>query len=219
MSLERTLSRIDLNLLTVALLLSAIGSMLVFSAVHGSTDSPLFTKQVLWSCIGVGLMIVFVAVDYHALMEISPFLYAFGMCLLAYVLVFGRLTRHVRSWIHIGGFQFQPSEFMKIFTALLIAKYFDSNDRAYLDFRSFLVVMAILGFPIGLIAIQPAFGSAASFFPLVGVAMYFGGIKPKMWLIALLCLLVAAPLGWHFLKPFQRERIMIFLDQIGRAHV
>jgi len=74
------------------------------------------------------------------------------------------------------------------------------------------MVMGILGLPIVLIAIQPAFGSAASFFPLVGVAMFFGGIKPKLWLIAILFLLVVAPLGWHFLKPFQRERIMIFLD-------
>jgi rod shape determining protein RodA len=212
MSLERTLSRIDLNLLTVALIISAIGSMLVYSAVHASPDSPLFTKQVLWSCIGVGLMVLFIAVDYHALMEISPFLYTFGMCLLAYVLVFGRLTRHVRSWIHIGGFQFQPSEFMKIFTALLIAKYFDSNDRAYLNFRSFLVVMMMIGGPVLLIALQPAAGSAASFFPLVGVAMFFGGIKPRYWLIAILCGVIAAPIGWHFLKPFQKERIKIFLD-------
>jgi len=124
MSVERTLSRLDVNLLTTALIIAAIGCMLVYSATHGSPDAPLFRKQVLWSLIGIALMLLFIAVDYHALMEISPFLYALGMCLLAYLLVFGRLTRNVRSWIHIGGFQFQPSEFMKIFTALLIAKYF-----------------------------------------------------------------------------------------------
>jgi rod shape determining protein RodA len=101
---------------------------------------------------------------------------------------------------------------MKIFTALLIAKYFDSNDRAYLNLRNFLVVMGIIGLPVLLIAVQPAFGSAASFFPLVGVAMFFGGIKPRYWLIAALCGLIALPIGWHFLKPFQKERIMIFLD-------
>ena len=212
MSLERTVSRVNLNLLTTALIISAIGAMLVYSATHSSPDATLFRKQILWSLIGVGLMLLFMAVDYHALMEISPFLYTFGMLLLAYLLVFGRLTRNVRSWIHIGGFQFQPSEFMKIFTALLIAKYFDSNDRAYLNFRNFIVVMLIIGGPVLLIALQPAFGSAASFFPLVGVAMFFGGIKPRYWLIAILCGLIALPLGWHFLKPFQKERIKIFLD-------
>src|SRR5437660_12191894 len=138
------------------------------------------------------------------LVWIAPLLYGVGIGRLAYLLASDRLTRNIKSWIHIGGFQFQPSEFMKIFTALLIAKYFDSNDRAYLDFRSFAVVMGMIGFPVVLIALQPAFGSAASFFPLFGVAMFFGGIKPQLWLIATLCFLVALPIGWHFLKPFQK---------------
>ncbi|HKB78387.1 MAG TPA: rod shape-determining protein RodA [Thermoanaerobaculia bacterium] len=212
MSLERTLSRVDFNLMVTALLIASIGCTLVYSATHFSSDAPLFQKQVLWSLIGVALMMLFISIDYHVLMEISPFLYGFGLLLLGYLLIWGRLTRNVRSWIHIGSFQFQPSEFMKIFTALLIAKYFDSNDRAYLNLRNFIAVMAIIGAPVLLIALQPAFGSAASFFPLIGVAMFFGGIKPRFWLVAVLCGLIALPIGWHFLRPFQRERIEIFLD-------
>jgi rod shape determining protein RodA len=213
MSVERTLSRLNLNLLVTALIISAAGAMLVYSATVSSPETaPLFQKQILWTSIGIVLMLVFVAIDYHVLMEIAPVLYGIGLVLLCYVLIWGRLTRHVRSWIHIGSFQFQPSEFMKIFTALLIAKYFESNDRAYLDLRNFLIVMALIGVPGVLTLIQPALGSGASFFMLAGVAMFFGGIKARWWLIAILCVLVAAPVGWHFLKPFQRERIVIFLD-------
>src|SRR5438552_6674898 len=213
MSVERTLSRLNLHLLITALLIAAVGCMLVYSATYSSPESaPLFRKQIIWTSIGLLLMMLFIWIDYHVLMEISPVLYGIGIVLLCYVLAWGRLTRHVRSWIHIGGFQFQPSEFMKIFTALLIAKYFDSNDRAYLNFRTFMVVMMMIAGPVLLIAAQPAFGSAASFFPLVGVAMFFGGIKPRYWVIAIVCVLIAAPLGFHVLKPFQRERIMIFLD-------
>ena len=212
MSVERTLSRLDLNLLTTALLIAAIGCMLVYSATYFGPDAPLFRKQVLWTLVGIVLMIIFIAIDYHVLLEIAPVLYGVGIVLLMYLLASDHLTRNVKSWIHVGAFQFQPSEFMKIFTALLVAKYFDSNDRAYLDVRSFLIVMAMIGFPVVLIAAQPAFGSAASFFPLFGVAMFFGGIKPKLWLIATICFLIALPVGWHTLKPFQKERIMIFLD-------
>src|SRR2546428_13157580 len=93
---------------------------------------------------------------------------------------------------------------MKIFTALLIAKYFDSNDRAYLNLRNFMVVMAILVAPMLLIAVQPAAGSAASFLPLVGVAMFFDGIKPRCWVIVILCGLVVHPGGWDYLKPLLR---------------
>src|SRR4029079_7908373 len=102
----------------------------------------------------MSILMMFIAVDYHALMDISPVLYGIGLTLLVYVLIWGRLTRNVKSWIHIGAFQFQPSEFMKIFAALLIAKYFDSNDRAYLNARTFAFVMALIGVPVLLIAVQ-----------------------------------------------------------------
>ncbi|HEX9161068.1 MAG TPA: FtsW/RodA/SpoVE family cell cycle protein, partial [Thermoanaerobaculia bacterium] len=204
--------RIDWNFLGTALALAAIGCMLVYSATRFGADRPLFQKQVLWTSIGIVLMVIFVAVDYHALLEMSPFLYAAGVGLLAYLLLWGRLTRNVRSWIHIGTFQFQPSEFVKIFTALVVAKFFDSNERAYLTFRNFVLVALIILGPAFLIAIQPAFGSAATFVPLLAVAMFFGGIKLRYWLAMILVCLIIAPVGWHFLKPFQKERIMIFLD-------
>ena len=50
----------------------------------------------------------------------------------------------MKSWIRLGAFQFQPSEFMKVFTALMLARFFDSNDRAYLNLRSFIIAMAII---------------------------------------------------------------------------
>lgn len=205
-------ARIDWNLLGAALLIAAIGAMLVFSATHFSAERPLFARQLLWIGIGLFLMIIFLWVDYHVLMDIAPLLYGIGLVLLTYVLLWGRLTRNVHSWIHIGAFEFQPSEFAKIFTALLIAKYFESHVRAYMTLKNFITVMAIIMAPVILIAIQPAFGSAATFFPLIAIAMLFGGIKPRYWLIMILVVLVAAPIGWHALKPFQRERIMIFLD-------
>lgn len=203
---------LDYNLLGTALVLTSIGCMLVYSAVHFSANANLFQKQLLWTAIGLVLMVIFMSIDYHVLIELSPVLYSVGLFLLVYVLLWGRLTRHVRSWIHIGSFQFQPSEFVKIFTALLVAKYFSSNDRAYLTLRTFIAIMGIILLPAFLIVIQPAFGSAATFFPLVAVAMFFGGIRWKVWVAMILALLIIAPIGWHYLKPFQRERVMTFLN-------
>jgi rod shape determining protein RodA len=152
-------------------------------------------------------------IDYHVLFDIAPIVYGIGIVLLLYLLLWGKLTANVKSWIHIGGFQFQPSEFMKVFTALMLARFFDSNDRAYLDFRSFMIAMGIIGLPVGLIIIQPDFGTAASFFPLIAVAMFFGGIRPRVWMAMILIGAIALPLGWgFFLKPYQKERVMIFLN-------
>ncbi|MBV9497512.1 MAG: FtsW/RodA/SpoVE family cell cycle protein, partial [Acidobacteria bacterium] len=168
---NRVLPTLDLNFLGTALVIAAVGCLAIYSATYFSEPGlDTLKKQFMWVGIGLTLMLIFLVVDYHVFFDIAPILYGIGMILLLYLMLFGKLTAKVKSWIHIGGFQFQPSEFMKIFTALLLAKFFDSNDRAYLNFRSFMIAMAIIGAPVLLIIIQPDFGTAATFFPLVGVA-------------------------------------------------
>ena len=210
---DRGTPNIDWNFLGTAVVLACIGCLLVYSATYyGDPSLSTFKKQILWVAIGIALMIAFMVIDYHVLFDIAPILYGIGIVLLLYLLVFGKLTANVKSWIHIAGFQFQPSEFMKVFTALMVARFFDSNDRAYLDFRSFLMVMGIITLPVALIIVQPDFGTAASFFPLYAVAMFFGGIRARVWVAMILAVAIALPVGYFSLKPYQKERLMIFLN-------
>jgi rod shape determining protein RodA len=211
---DRGKPRVDLNFLGTAIVLAMIGCLLVYSATFFNEPGlGTFKRQMLWVGIGLALALIIMTVDYHVLFDIAPILYGIGLILLVYLLLWGQLTANVKSWIRIGGFQFQPSEFMKVFTALMLARFFDSNDRAYLDFRSFVKAMTIIGLPVGLIIIQPDFGTAASFFPLIAVAMFFGGIRPRIWAAMILAALIALPVGWFaFLKPYQKERIMIFMN-------
>ena len=219
----RSFSLPDLNFLGTALVLSAIGLTLIYSATYFNDPGlGIVHKQILWMVIGLCLMGVFLFVDYHVLFDVAPILYGIGIVLLVYLLAWGKLTANVKSWIHIGGFQFQPSEFMKIFTALLLAKFFDRHDVAYLNPRLFAQAMAIIALPVALIIVQPDFGTAATFFPLVAVAMYFGGIRWRIWVIAALIVLIALPLGWTLLKGYQKDRIVTFLnpdrDPLGRGY-
>ena len=211
---ERVLPNLDLNFLGTALVIAAIGCMLVYSATYFNEPTlTTFKKQVLWVCIGIVLMLLILIVDYHVMFDIAPILYGIGMVLLLYLMIWGKVTANVKSWIHIGGFQFQPSEFMKLFTALMLARYFDSNDRAYLNARSFIIAMGIILAPVALIIIQPDFGTAATFAPLIAVAMFFGGIRVRVWAAMVLVVAIALPIGWQFfLKPYQRERVMTFLN-------
>src|SRR3954451_6836165 len=219
----RTFSKLDFNFLGTALVIAAVGCLLIYTATY--FDDPtldIFRKQLLWLGIGLVLMLFCLFIDYHVFFDIAPILYGLGIVLLLYLMAFGRLTANVRSWIHIGSFQFQPSEFMKIFTAIMLAKFFDNHERAYLDFKSFFRAMLIIAIPVGLILMQPDFGTAATFFPLVAVAMYFGGIRWRIWVIAVLIVLIAVPLGWTILKPYQKDRIVTFLnpdrDPLGRGY-
>jgi rod shape determining protein RodA len=66
---------------------------------------------------------------------------------------------------------------------------------------------------VALIVVQPDFGTEATFVPLMAAAMFFGGIRPRYWIIAILIVAIAFPSAWFFfLKPYQKERIMIFLN-------
>src|SRR5438105_5085597 len=167
-------------------------------------------------------MILFLVVDYHVFFDIAPVLYGIGNVLLLYLLIWGRVTANVKSWIHIGTFQFQPSEFMKIFTALMLARYFDTHGRAYLNLRSFAKAIGIIALPVVLILLQPDFGTAATFFPLVAVAMFFGGIKWRVWVIAAVAIVLMLPIGWTMLKQYQRDRVITFLnpdrDPLGKGY-
>lgn len=219
----RALSVVDINFVGTALLLATIGCVLIYSATYFTDPSlQILRKQLLWVGIGFALMILFLVVDYHVFFDVAPFLYVTGNILLLYLLLWGKVTANVKSWIHIGTFQFQPSEFMKIFTALMLARYFDSNDRAYLNARSFAKAMGIIALPVILILLQPDFGTAATFFPLVAVAMFFGGIPWRVWVVASLVVLIALPLVWTLLKPYQKDRIITFLnpdrDPLGKGY-
>src|SRR5205085_1016755 len=79
--------------------------------------------------------------------------------------------------------------------------------------KSFVIAMGIISVPVLLIVVQPDFGTAATFFPLVAVAMFFGGIRIRIWLLMIAIVLLLAGGAWvSFLKPYQKERIMTFLN-------
>jgi rod shape determining protein RodA len=220
---DRRFSALDLNFVGTAVVIAAIGCLLIYSATYfGDPSLAYLRKQFLWIGIGLTLMLLFLLIDYHVFFDVAPFLYGIGIALQLYLLIFGRMTANVRSWIHVGSFQFQPSEFMKIFTALMLARFFGNYNGAYLDLRAFLKAMAIVMLPVTLIFLEPDLGTALSFAPLIGVVMFFGGIRWKMWVGMILALLVVGGLAFTQLKPYQRDRLITFMnpsrDPLGRGY-
>src|SRR5205814_10525778 len=103
----RALSVLDINFIGTALAITAVGCLLIYSATYFTDPSlNLLRKQFLWVAIGAALMLLFMMVDYHVFFDIAPFLYGIGNVLLVYLLLWGKVTANVKSWIHIGTFQF-----------------------------------------------------------------------------------------------------------------
>jgi rod shape determining protein RodA len=219
----RAFSALDLNFVGTALVIAAIGCMLIYSATYfGDPSLKIFRTQLLWVGIGIALMLLFLVIDYHVFFDVAPILYGLGIVSLIYLMAFGKLTANVRSWIHIGSFQFQPSEFMKIFTAIMLARFFANHDRAYMDLRSFAQAMFIVGLPVGFIIMQPDFGTAATFAPLIAAAMFFGGIRWRVWAAMIVVVALLGVAGFSVMKPYQKDRIRTFmnpaLDPLGRGY-
>jgi rod shape determining protein RodA len=131
---------------------------------------------------------------------------------LLYLLFFGERIANIKAWIRIGGFQFQPAELAKVATALLIAYLFENEDDGRLRPAAFVKLGAIVGIPFLLVALQPDLGLAATFLPLLGVGLYFGGLPARWWLVMFLIVLILCSSAWFLLKDYQKQRIGTFLN-------
>lgn len=210
---RRLFDRLDVGTVLTTLVLVGIGVVAIASATHGDPlRSGLWKTQLLWLAVGLLAMAVVVAVDYHLWAEFSYGLYALSLALLVAVLFFGKEVGGNKSWLDLGGFAFQPSELAKWTTCLALAAYLAERVRGSLRFTQAATMGAIAGLPLLLIAKQPDMGTALTFAPIFAAALLLGGLRWRFVLGALLVAALMAPVGWHELKDYQKERILTVFD-------
>ncbi|HEV2861987.1 MAG TPA: FtsW/RodA/SpoVE family cell cycle protein [Pyrinomonadaceae bacterium] len=205
----------------LTLLAVAIASFGTWMILHAQPEASYWRKQLLGIGISLVVMLAVAFTDYRKLVNIAPLFYAFGLFLLVIVLIpgIGLKINGQRCWIGVPGLgQFQPSEFMKIPTVLMLARYFGRPRQSVLTFREMLMGGVILAVPVGLIMLEPDAGQALTYFPLLAVVLFLSAIR--MWLVvaALVLMTVAVPAAWvvgtqtGLIKPYQQERINVILD-------
>lgn len=205
--------RLDWKLVLAAGALSAIGILMVVSTTAGTARADLANKQLLALGVGAAVAAVLVAIDYRILLQYSPGIWALSLLPLVWLLLFGKRIAGAKSWIRFGGgFQVQPSELVKISTALLIAWILENDDRAFLRLRTILAMVAAVGLPVLLILGEPDLGVSLTYLPLLVAALFFGGLRTRWWVALFLGAAIAVGSSWFFLKPYQKDRIRTFLD-------
>ena len=205
--------RIDLRFLLLAVLLTAIGIVMVVSTTAGSPRADLAGKQTLFALVGLIAAGVFLAVDYRILLQYAPGLYALTLLVLLYLPFFGSRIAGAKSWIKVGGgFHLQPSEFARISIALLLAWILENDDRPMLRTRTLLLIGATVAAPILLVLAQPDLGVALTYLPFLVAAVFFGGLKTRWWVILIVTGTLAIGGSWFLLKDYQKDRIRTFLD-------
>ena len=209
---RRLLYNVDWVLLGTALLLSLVGVAMVYSATHSGSSPDLHVKPLV--LVGAGLLglVVAAATDYRRLADRSVLLYVLSAAALVYVLSFGPLIAGTRRWIMIGGFQLQPSEFVKLTAAIFVAKIFSEYRQESLGLRDLVWPGAAVGLLVLLIAREPDLGTAACLVPILLTVAFLAGLRMRAVAALVVVMLVASALTWPLLRDYQKTRIYTFLD-------
>ncbi len=202
---------LDWILILLALILAAIGVVEIYSTTAHSALAGQFKKQITWILLGLVLALVVSQIDYHIVIEQIPWIYVISVLTLAGLLVGGRSVAGTRRWLHLGGLTFQVSEMVKLVIILLVAGYFADRRSRHVTWGGLVKLGALVGLPAVLVALEPDLGTALTFIPIAVAAVFMAGIRARQ--VGVICLLglLALPVGWHFLRPYQRERMMSFV--------
>jgi rod shape determining protein RodA len=205
------------------LALTAIGIVIfgTFQIHNAQPTASFWYKQLIGLGISLVAMLVLAFTDYRKLIHIAPIFYGFGLVLLVVVLIPGvglKINGH-RSWIGLPGVgQFQPSEFVKVTTALMMTVYLGRARKDPLSLKEMAIACGILAVPIGLIMLEPDAGSVLTYLPLLAVGLFLSSIRMWLVLAAVALSVFVIPVGYvagvkaGAIKTYQQERIKVILD-------
>ncbi len=192
--------------------------------IHNAQPTETFwQKQLIGLGIALVAMLVIAFTDYRRVIELAPVFYVFGLMLLVLVLVpipgiSLKINGH-RAWLRVPGIgQFQPSEFVKVTTAIMLARYFGKHRSGPLTIKQMAMGGVILGLPIALILLEHDAGSVLTYFPILLVVLFLSAMRMRIVIGAIVLSIVVVPAGYwvgvqtHLVKNYQQERINVILD-------
>jgi len=212
---KRSYKDFDKSLIVAAFLIFIIGLFTIHSATQSKgllfTESFVF-RQINWMGVGIILLFIFIGVSYQRFVDIAYVLYGINIALLALVLLLGHIRLGAQRWFSIGGFAFQPSEFIKLSLILALSSYVGAKKDSMRDFRNLLIPTILLAVPFALVLLQPDLGTALLLLPIFFSILFVSGVEIK-YLIGMMALgLAALPAFWHFLHDYQRQRLLVFIN-------
>lgn len=207
----RSIRDLDWPMLIVTLALCTLGVLQIYSATAGTKWEDAWWKQIVWIASGLAMMWVVSAFDYHSLMGRVIYFYITVVALLVTTAAVGNKVFGSTRWIHLAGFTFQTSEFVKIVLILLIAKYLTDIKGRILDWKDLAKLGGLVGVPLALVMKEPDLGTALTYLPILICGILMAGLPWKHLLIISAVLVVSLPIGYHFLKPYQKDRLVSFI--------
>jgi rod shape determining protein RodA len=202
----------DLLLLLLALAIAVIGLAEIYSTTAHSALAGQFKRQIYWILLGTFLALVVSRVDYHFLLEQTPWLYGLSILTLAGLLVAGPKIAGAKRWLAIWGLTFQVSEVVKLVIILTVAAYFAEKRGQYVTWKDFAKLGFLVALPTALVALEPDLGTALTYFSILAAGFFLAGIRPRHVVVLGLLGALMLPVGWYYLlRPYQRDRLISYV--------
>jgi rod shape determining protein RodA len=199
---------IDTPLLTALALVAAMGLIVLYSA--GGQSQDLLFRQIMRLGVALIAMLVAAQVPPKMLRSWSPWIYLVGLILLLLVLFYGVSGRGAQRWIDIG-FRFQPSEIIKLAVPMAAAWYLHEKPLPP-RFQELVALAVIILLPTVLIAKQPDLGTALLIASSGVFVVLLAGLRLRVILTLGALALSAAPVLWHFMRDYQKQRVLTLFD-------
>jgi len=203
---------INWGLVLLVSLLACVGFGTLYSAANGNWD-PWASKQIARYGVALAVMLGVAVVDLKFWYRAAYWIYGIAFVLLIAVEVRGFIGMGAQRWIDLGVIQLQPSEIMKVAAVLALARYFHNVSIDDIGRPILLIVPALLVLvPAALVMKQPDLGTALMLVLGGGVMFFLAGVR--LWKFAVLIAASGglAPVVWRFLRPYQKARLLTFLD-------
>jgi rod shape determining protein RodA len=166
--------------------------------------------QIIYAVIGLVGAIILTIFDYRSWDSLAYVIYALGIGLLVAIFFFGSNQFGASRWIDLGVFQLQPSEIFKMILIIILAKFL-SRWSGNFTLPRLLVVLVAAAIPTLLVFVQPDLGTASVLFTITLGMLVFARLPWRWWVAFAALAAIMMPVGYLHLKPYQKERIHVFL--------
>jgi len=196
---NKSLGNLDIIILTLVILLLAVGIVSVYSATYDpeAVGNAFFKKQLTVALIGFSLLLVTAFLPFKFIQRISYPLYGLSIFLLLLVPILGTKGFGAERWLTLGPVKLQPSELAKLATVLAVARFLSNPEDNINRWKHFFITLGIILLPFVLIARQPDLGTSLVFLVLLVPVLFWAGIR---WfvLFVLLAPLFTAIFAFNF---------------------
>lgn len=201
----RKFFQFDLILFLPALILMSFGFITAIS-----TSSELTLQTIFYIIFSIFIFLLVKEIDYRIYQSFATPLFIIGIAFIILPYFVGEITRGATRWINLGSFLIQPSELIKPILIVFSANFFSKNEQLTLKKVSKFVCIACI--PLILVFKQPDLGSTIVYIFLFGSIIVATGLRHIILLGGLITSLGILPFFWYFLKDYQKERILTFIN-------